>query len=123
MSVTQVQIPSTGQIVFTDTALGSVDAIKNNACKLFSIAADNSANGGSVTYLHLYNQASGNITLGTTPSDSIIMLPAGAIIELSFFTGNTPGVNFSVALSIAATTMSGGLTPPSSSVIVSVVYQ
>jgi hypothetical protein len=123
MSITQVQIPSTGQIVFTDTALGTVDAVKNSACKVFSIAADNSANSGAVTYLHLYNQAGGNITLGTTPSDSIIMVPAGAILELSFFTGNAPGVTYSTALSIAATTTSGGLTPPSSPTIVSVVYQ
>lgn len=126
MAITQVEIATpAGLFTFTDTAMGNaVDAVKASSAKLYSVIVDNSANGGAASYVKLYNVASGSVTVGTTPPDEIIYVPAGAIVSKSLFTGATPGVTFATALSAACVTTggTGGTVSPSSSVVVTINY-
>ena len=125
MSITQVRIQSpANEIVFTDTAIGSaIDAIKSSSCVLYWLSCDNTQN-IAISYIKLFNVASGSVTLGTTAPDQIIYCPAGVITTVPFFTGAAQGQTFGTALSAACVTTGGtaGTTPPSSSVILTAVY-
>ena len=111
--------------VYTDTALGnSADGIKASSAKRYAVTADNSANGGAASYVKLYNLASGAVAVGTTVPDEVIYVPAGAVVNRTYWTGAAPGVTFGTALSMACLTAGGtaGVTSPSSSVVVSVNF-
>lgn len=123
MSLSTVTIPSTGQFISTETSLTHTpEAIKGTSTTFYSLTVDNSANGGAVTYISLYNNNSGNVSVGVSAADIILMIPAGAVETFNFFTGKAPGITLSVALTMAATTTSGGSTSPSSAVIVTVTF-
>ena len=123
MSSSVTSIPSTGRSVFSETSLTHTpEGIKASQTTLYSVSVDNSANGGAVTYISLYNVASGSVSQGTTPADIVLMIPAGAVETFNFYTGTAPGLLLSVALTMAATTTSGGNTSPSSAVIVTVTF-
>lgn len=126
MSQTQIPLGTpTGIIEFTDTAMGNApDAVKASSALLYSVFIDNSANVGAACYVKLYNALSGNVTVGTTAPDEVIYVPAGARITVSYFTGATPGKTFATGLTAACVTAggTGGSTPPSSSVPVSIIY-
>lgn len=126
MAITQVNVSSpSNQIIFTDTTMGNaVDAVKASSARVYSVTADNSANGGAASYVKIFNLAAGSVTLGTTAPDEVILVPAGAVVTVSYFTGATPGKVFGTALSAACVTTGGtsGTTSPSSSVIVSIEY-
>lgn len=126
MSQTQVPIGTpTGIFEFTDTAMGNApDAVKASSALVYSVFIDNSANVGAAAYVKLYNLAAGSVTVGTTVPDEVIYVPAGAKITVTYFTGSTPGKTFGTALTAACVTAggTGGSTPPSSSVIVSINY-
>lgn len=64
----------------------------------------------AATYVHIYNVAFGSVTVGTTNPQCTFCIPptAGANLEI----GN--GVNFTTAMSVAATTTGGGNTAPAS---------
>jgi hypothetical protein len=96
--------------------------VKGTQTTLFSVQVDNSANGGAVSYISLYNNQTGNVTQGTTAADIILMIPAGAVETFNFYTGTAPGLLLSVALTMAATTTSGGNTSPVSAVVVTVTF-
>ncbi len=126
MAISTVNISSPAiEILFTDTALGNVaDGIKSSSTKLYSVTVDNSANGGAATYVKLYNLASGSVTVGTTVPDDVILAPAGAIVNRTYWTSAAPGVTFGTALSMAAVTTGGtaGVTSPASAVVCTVNY-
>lgn len=65
----------------------------------------------AATYVHIYNVAFGSVTVGTTNPQCTFCIPAtsGANLEI----GN--GVNFTTAMSAAATTTGGGNTAPATS--------
>lgn len=126
MAITQidVQTPST-QIIFTDTAMtNAVDAVKASSAVVYNIKVDNSANGGAASYVKLFNVASGSVTPGTTAPDKIIYVPAGAIVTETYYTSAAPGITFGTALTAICVTTPGtaGITPPVSSVVVSILY-
>ena len=126
MAISTVNVSSPAvEIVFTDTVLGNAaDGVKASSAKLYAITADNSANGGAASYVKVYNLASGSVTVGTTAPDDVIYVPAGAVVNRTYWTGAAPGVTFGTGLSVACVTTGGtaGSTPPVSSVIVSVNY-
>lgn len=126
MAITQVVSASpSNEVVFTDTAMGNTaDGIHSSSTVAYSVAVDNSNNGGAASYVKLYNLASGSITVGTTIPDEVIYVPAGAIVTLNFGTGVVPGKTFGTALAAACVTTGGtaGTIAPASTVAVSVVY-
>ncbi len=91
-----------GSTALTSTA----QAIKGSAGTFggYYIYNPNSA----ATYVHIYNVASGSVTVGTTNPQNTFCIPAtsGANLEI------TNGVNFSTAMSCAATTTGPGNTAP-----------
>jgi len=126
MAQTQVPIATpAGLTDFNDTAMGNAaDAIKASSAVVYSVQIDNTANVGAACYVKLYNLAAGNVTVGTTPPDEIIYVPAGVKVTHTLFTGANPGKTFNTALSACCVTAggTGGSTPPSSSVPVTVQY-
>ena len=119
MTVTQNYIPTTKQTVFSESNLtNTLDGIKSSAGTIFSIVANNSANGGS-SYVYLYFAPTSQITFGVTRPDIVIFVPAGQIISQQFFTGQSSGLAFPVALSIAGNTLSS----PPSTLVVGVTFQ
>lgn len=126
MSITQVNLSSPSNFIqFTDTAMGAtIDAVKASSALVYSVFIDNTANGGAASYVKLYNVASGSVTVGTTVPDEVIFVPGGAQIEHLLFTKSSLGKTFGTALSAACLTTGGtaGVTPPSSSVIVTINY-
>jgi hypothetical protein len=127
LAITQITVSSpTGQLQFTDTAIGStVDGVKASSALVYSVFVDNTANGGAACYLKLYNVASGGVTVGTTVPDEVVYVPAGQQIEVFYFTKSAPGKTFGTALSAACVTAGGtaGVTAPVSSVIATINYQ
>jgi hypothetical protein len=125
MAITQINISSpANEILFTDTVMGNaVDAVKASSAKVYYITIDNSAN-GAVSYVKLYNVASGSVTVGTTAPDEVIYVPGNSIVTVPYYTGAAPGKTFGTALSAACVTAGGtaGVTSPSSPVIVTISY-
>ena len=126
MAISQVEVATpAGLFIFTDTAMGAtIDGVKSSSAKIYSVTVDNSLNGGAASYVKLWNAASGSVTIGVTAPDSILYVPAGAVITMYLFTSSAPGKTFPTALSAACVTTGGttGSTPPSSSVVVSISY-
>ncbi len=89
------------------TALtNSAQAIKASAGKFggYYIYNPNTA----ATYVHIYNVASGSVTVGTTNPKLTFVIPAGSAANLELVNGAT----FDTAMSCAATTTGGGNTAP-----------
>lgn len=126
MAITQVNVSSpSNEIIFTDTAMGATaDGVKSSSTVVYSISIDNSLNSGAVSYVKLFNLASGSVTVGTTVPDEVILAPAGSITILTFRTSASPGKTFGTALAACCVTTGGtaGNTPPSASVTVSISY-
>lgn len=126
MSVTQVTVATpSGLNEFSDSAMGStVDSVKASSCVVYQVLIDNSANAAAASYVKLFNVASGSVTLGTTAPDEIIYCPANSRRTQLLFNNNSPGITFGTALSAACVTAGGtaGVTAPSSSVVVTILY-
>ena len=126
MAITQIRVQSpSNEVLFTDTTMGNaVDSVKGSSTLVYSVTVDNSANGGSATYVKLFNLAAGSVNLGTSSPDEVIFVPAGAVVTVTYFTGANPGKTFGTALSAAAVTTGGtaGTVSPASSVIVTINY-
>jgi hypothetical protein len=125
MAIDQINISTPSNLIeFTDTAMGAiVDGIKSSSAKVYSVVADNSLN-VLPSYVKLYNVGSGGVTVGTTSSDEVILVPASSLVTVVYFTGASPGKVFGTALSAACTTAggTGGSSSPASSVVVSISY-
>jgi hypothetical protein len=126
MAISTVNISSpANESIYNSTAMGNtVEGIKASSAKVLSIQVDNSANGGAVSYVKLFNVASGSVVLGTTAPDEILFVPGGAVITQPYFTGANPGKTFATALSAACVTAGGtaGVTAPASAVVVTVNF-
>lgn len=112
--------PPSGAKVYKNTDLdGTIAAIKASAGTLYSIIVDNSAN-AAVSYLKLWDAASGSVTVGTTAPDWIIKIAASVKKTIVF----PEGLAFATALSAACVTTAGtaGTTNPTSDVAVDAVY-
>lgn len=97
--------PLYGPETFCDPGLSnSPDCVANFPCRLISITADNSAN-SSDSFVKAYNI--GTPIVGTTPPQIVLRVRTGNIVTQEFHTGNTSGIVFLTALSIAATNLGG----------------
>lgn len=126
MAISQINVSSpTNEIIFNDSAIGNVaDGVKSSSTLIYSVTVDNSANGSAV-YLKLFNLASGSVVVGTTSPDEILYIPGSSVVTRVYFTGATPGVTFSTALSAICVTSGGtaGSTSPSSNVSATINYK
>lgn len=73
----------------------------------------------SAVYVHIYDVASGSVTVGTTNPKNTFCIPAtsGANLEI------TNGIKYSTAMSCAATTTGGGNTAPSTALEANFFYK
>lgn len=126
MSITQIDVGTpTNQFIFQDTVMGNaVDGVKASSALLLFVKVDNSLNISAPAYVKLFNLANNNVTLGVTPPDEIIYVPAGQVVTREYFTGAVVGVTFGTALSAACVTVGGtaGTVSPASAVAVNIVY-
>lgn len=121
MAVTQTNMNDlAGSILFTDTDnAGTVVGVKASSAVIYAIDIDNSAN-AATTFVKLWNVASGSVTIGTTPPDMIIPVPASTRLPIPI----PSGITFATAVTVASVTAAGtaGSTGPTSDVIVRLVY-
>ena len=126
MAITQIDVGTpTNQFVFQDTQMGNaVDGVKSSSALLLFVKVDNSQNISAPAYVKLFNLNNVSVTLGTTPPDEIIYVPAGTVVTREYFTSAVVGVTFGTALSAACVTTGGtaGTTAPASPVSVTLAY-
>ena len=108
--------PTTAQLgltIFSNTAvLATAVAVKASAGRLNWYNAYNP--NASVTYLQIFNVASGSVTVGTTAPTISVGIPAN-----SGWDGESlMSLNWSTAISIAATTTPTGSTAPGTGIVV-----
>lgn len=110
--------PVSGVVIHVNTDVDeSEDDVDSGSGVLYGLEIDNS-NNGAVTFIHLYNAASGAVTVGTTEPDFRFQVPASVKRTVMI----PDGMAYDTALSIAATTTAGGNTGPSSAVTVKLLY-
>lgn len=73
----------------------------------------------SVAYVQIFNVASGSVTLGTTTPTLSLGIPASSAANLM----NGEGIDFSTAISIAATTTATGSTAPGTGLVTNFLYK
>jgi hypothetical protein len=73
----------------------------------------------SVSYIQVFNVASGSVTLGTTAPTLVIPLPAGAAANVEW----ANGIAFGAAISFAATTTATGNTAPTTALTGFLLYK
>lgn len=73
----------------------------------------------TATYVIIYNTAQGSVTVGTTNPQMVLCIPATSAANVEF--GN--GINFTTAISVAATTTGGGNTAPSTALEANFYYK
>lgn len=73
----------------------------------------------SVSYVQIFDVASGSVTLGTTAPTYVIPLPATAAANVEF----TAGINHATAITLAATTTATGSTAPSTALVGFFLYK
>jgi hypothetical protein len=97
--------------------------VKASAGQVYSIHAVNLAS--SVRYLHLYNVAQGDVTVGTTVVKTTLAIPTSGGTDGAGFVWQPPfGLEFDTAITAAATTdIDGNAAPGANEVVVSIAYK
>lgn len=107
--VSQVLLTGNGWTAKLLNALSTtVTSVKSSAGELGLMQCYNPNT--SQVYIQVFNVASGSVTLGTTTP--LLSIPIGPSATGGFAMPN-PGMNFSTAISVAATTTATGSTAPS----------
>lgn len=121
MAISQIDLsPPSGAKAYINTDLdATIAAVKASAGTLYAIVVDNSAN-SAVSYLKLWDLASGSVTVGTTAPDWIFKIAASVKKTIAI----PEGLAFATALSAACLTTGGtaGTTNPTSDVDVRITY-
>lgn len=121
MAVTLIDIDTpSGLSRYKNSATNATkNAVKASSGTIYAIIVDNAAN-AAVTFVKLWNVASGSVTVGTTAPDFCFQIPASTKTTLVF----PEGIAFDTALTEASVTTAGtaGVTGPSSSVILTIIY-
>lgn len=84
---------------------------------VFGLVINNSENTVAI-YLHMWNAASGSVSVGTTEANVIFRVPAGGVV--GFAPNGGIGLAFGTACSVACLTASKGSAGPVSDVKVTV---
>lgn len=119
MAVSNITITSLAASEFQDTAnANAAVVVKGSSGTVYLIYVDNTAT-AALTYVKLYNTA-GAVTVGTTVPDWVFQITASIVQPIVF----APGIAFSAGLQVASVTAGGtaGVTSPSGSTIVRIVY-
>lgn len=96
-----------GASIFRSTTLtNSAVAVKASAGTVSFLHVANVSGSAVTCYLHLYNVAAASVTVGTTVPTWSMVLPASTVQTVPF----TVPLQFSTAISAAATTTAGGST-------------
>lgn len=95
----------------------TVTSVKSSAGQLFMLQCGNVNT--SEEYVQIFNVASGSVTLGTTAPTLSVPIAATATGGFAF---SMIGVQFSTAISVAATTTATGSTAPSTALDCNVTY-
>ena len=121
MAVTVLDLETpTGAFRYKNGATNNTKSgVKASSGTIYAIVIDNSAN-AAITYVKLWDVASGSVTVGTTAPDMVFEVAASTKMSIVF----PEGLVFGTALTEAAVTTPGtaGTTSPSSSVVLSIVY-
>lgn len=118
-TVVEISTPS-GLTRYRETDLNETkSAVKASSGTIHSIVADNSAN-AAVSYLKLWDVASGSVTVGTTAPDWVFKIPASTKRTIVFH----EGAAFATALTAACVTGAGtaGTTGPTSDFAVDILF-
>ena len=95
----------------------TVVAVKTAEGKLYGLTIANDQ--AAVTYIQIFNVASGSVTLATTVPVMQIRVPASSHYDVVL---PAVGIGFTTAISIAATTAEFGNTGSNDGVVVSALY-
>ena len=109
-----------GATLFRDTdCAATAVSVKGSSGVIYQLEIDNTGN-GAVSYLKIWNTASGSVTVGTTAPDWVFMAPASTKFSIVI----PDGVTLGTAITVACVTTAGtaGTTGPTSDVTVSIVY-
>ena len=103
-----------GNTLYTVTETSTkptVVALDTGTGTLYAVEIDNTAN-SSVAYLHMWNVASGSVTMGTTDEHYTFMAPAGTRITYACPGGHA----YPTALTAGVVSAPGGSVGPSATV-------
>jgi len=120
MAVTIIPLGLTGTIKIirdADCDETAENNVNDGAATVYAITVDNTAN-AAIEYVKLYNSATA-ITVGTTDPDVVLMVPVSVVRSYIF----RNSLSLSTGLSFAAVTTggTGGVTGPTSAMIVNIV--
>lgn len=73
----------------------------------------------TVVYVQLFDAATGAVTLGSTAPVAALGIPAGSAANVV----SAAGINFTTAITVAATTTATGSTAPASALVASFFYR
>lgn len=111
---TYAALGGTGNALLTNTPV----SVKASAGELRGLDFVNT--GASAAYVQIFDVASGSVTLGTTVPKMSKWVPAGGAWEEKF---GDDGIQFSTAITVAATTTTTGSTAPATGIIANIVYK
>ena len=123
MAISTVDISSpAGLKKYRNTDLAETkDAVDATSGTIHSVSVDNTANAAAVSYLKMWDAASGSVTVGTTAPDYIIKIPAATKRTVVFHDGLAYGTGLVVACLTTAGT--AGTTGPTSDVVVEIIFE
>jgi hypothetical protein len=114
-----------GSTIWKETAIGAtVLIVKSTTGTLFAIDVENTGAMATVNYLKLFDLATA-VTLGTTAPDDVFKIPAATRLHLHLeAAGSKVGRTFTNGLQVACVTTggTGGVTAPTTSVILHLIY-
>lgn len=103
MEIQSVNVASGSGLVHTAVA------IKTSGGHVRGWYLDNTTNSGATTYFQFYDATTANVTVGTTAAKMALAVPGGGCANI---TPSDVGIEFTTAITIAATTTYGGSTSP-----------
>ncbi len=109
---------ATAATLFRNAAvLATPLAVKTSAGRIYGYHLHNPNT--AVSYVHLYNATTANVTVGTTTPAVSLGIPANASLDLSSAVALLP---FGTAISVAATTTVGGATAPATGIVANIYF-
>lgn len=112
----------TGLDTFRNAALSNTDvAVKASAGRVHGYNFFNP--GTALAYVHFYDLATADVTVGTTTPKLSIALPSSATAQVGVDTGlGGPPITFATAITVAASTTPGGGTAPGTAIVANIFY-
>lgn len=105
---------------FRNTVTNAAQAVKASAGRVYAVICEAAAGSGG-GMVHLYNIASGGVTVGTSEFRMGLGIETGETVVAALYPGNTP-TTFATAISISASTTSRGSTAITNIPTVTVLY-